>query len=174
MGTIPHRTKDMASIGIISSTASEKASPVTTKIEARDLNFYYGTYKALSNISLAVESNSVTALIGPSGCGKSTFLRTLNRISETIKNTRIEGEVLLDGEDIMGYDVTALRRRVGMVFQRPNPFPKSIYDNIAYGPRINGMKGKMDDLVETALRRGALWMSRVPRWTPLRPPRLKS
>jgi phosphate transport system ATP-binding protein len=157
MGTIPHRTKDMASIGIISSTASEKASPVTTKIEARDLNFYYGTYKALSNISLAVESNSVTALIGPSGCGKSTFLRTLNRISETIKNTRIEGEVLLDGEDIMGYDVTALRRRVGMVFQRPNPFPKSIYDNIAYGPRINGMKGKMDDLVETALRRGALW-----------------
>jgi phosphate transport system ATP-binding protein len=142
---------------LFSPAGAQQASATTTKIESRNLNFYYGTYKALSDISLAVAPNSVTALIGPSGCGKSTFLRTLNRISETIKNTRVEGEVLLDGVSIMDSDVTALRRRVGMVFQRPNPFPKSIYDNIAYGPRINGMKGKMDDLVENALRRGALW-----------------
>ena len=157
MATIPERKLDMASMRTFSPAGTQQASAATTKIESRNLNFYYGTYKALSDVSLAVAPNSVTALIGPSGCGKSTFLRTLNRISETIKNTRVEGEVLLDGASIMDSDVTALRRRVGMVFQRPNPFPKSIYDNIAYGPRINGMKGKMDDLVETALRRGALW-----------------
>ena len=132
-------------------------SAAAAKIEARDLNFFYGSFQALHGISLAVEKNSVTALIGPSGCGKSTFLRTLNRINETIKNTRVEGQILLDGNSIFDVDVTALRRNVGMVFQRPNPFPKSIYDNIAYGPRINGLKGKMDELVERALRRAALW-----------------
>lgn len=131
--------------------------PESCKIETRNLNFYYGAFQALHNVSISIQPYSVTALIGPSGCGKSTFLRTLNRISETVKGSRIEGEILLDGADVMSTDITALRRRVGMVFQRPNPFPKSIYDNIAYGPRINGMKGKMDDLVEKALRRGALW-----------------
>jgi phosphate transport system ATP-binding protein len=156
MATAPQRNISMASMETLHSAGAQQTG-LATKIEARNLNFYYGTYKALSEISLAVAPNSVTALIGPSGCGKSTFLRTLNRISETIKNTRVEGEVLLDGVSIMDSDVTALRRRVGMVFQRPNPFPKSIFDNIAYGPRINGMKGKMDELVENALRRGALW-----------------
>ncbi len=138
---------------------TEPLSPAaaTAKIEARNLNFFYGAFQALHGISLTVEKNAVTALIGPSGCGKSTFLRTLNRINETLKNTRVEGEILLDNKSIFDVDVTALRRNVGMVFQRPNPFPKSIYDNIAYGPRINGIKGKMDELVEKALRRAALW-----------------
>ncbi len=127
------------------------------KLEAKSLNFFYGAYQALHGITLSFAPHTVSALIGPSGCGKSTFLRTLNRINETIKNTRVEGEVLLDGSNILEEDVTALRRRVGMVFQRPNPFPKSIYDNVAYGPRINGFKGKLDEIVERALRRGALW-----------------
>ena len=139
------------------SAGSSESTAAVSKMETRGLNFFYGAFQALHGITLPVEKHSVTALIGPSGCGKSTFLRTLNRINETIKNTRVEGEILLDGHDVFGVDVTALRRRVGMVFQRPNPFPKSIYDNIAYGPRVNGMKGRMDELVEKALRRGALW-----------------
>jgi phosphate transport system ATP-binding protein len=104
-----------------------------------------------------VATNKITALIGPSGCGKSTFLRTLNRINDTIKTARWEGEVLLDNESIRDIDVTSLRRRVGMVFQRPNPFPKSIFDNIAYGPKVNGFKGNLADIVEKSLRRAALW-----------------
>src|ERR1700731_3355787 len=107
------------------------------KLQAMDLNFFYGTFQALHNIDLAVPEKRITALIGPSGCGKSTFLRTLNRINETIKNAHYEGQVLLDGQSIHDMDVSGLRRRVGMVFQRPNPFPKSIYDNIAYGVRVN-------------------------------------
>ena len=134
-----------------------ESGPAHPKLESKDLNFFYGTFQALHGITLAVKPHTVTALIGPSGCGKSTYLRALNRISETIKNTRVEGEILLDGSGILNLDVTELRRRVGMVFQRPNPFPKSIYDNIAYGPRINGARGKMDDIVEKALRRAALW-----------------
>src|ERR1039457_3800385 len=126
------------------------------KLKAVNLNFDYGAYQALHDITLDVPANRITALIGPSGCGKSTFLRILNRIHETIHNYRLEGEVLLDGEDIRGVDVTTLRRRVGMVFQRPNPFPKSIADNIAYGLRINGMAThkEMPDKVEQSLRRG--------------------
>src|ERR1039457_372658 len=129
------------------------------KLKAVNLNFDYGAYQALHDISLDIPANRITALIGPSGCGKSTFLRILNRIHETIHNYRLEGEVLLDGEDVRGVDVTSLRRRVGMVFQRPNPFPKSIADNIAYGLRINGMasRGDMKDKVEHSLRRAALW-----------------
>src|SRR5271157_4537990 len=120
-----------------------EASPDPTpnadpKLKARNINFYYGSFKALHDISLDMRANRITALIGPSGCGKSTFLRILNRINETIHNHRLEGEVLLDGEDVMSVDVTSLRRRVGMVFQRPNPFPKSIAENIAYGLKING------------------------------------
>jgi phosphate transport system ATP-binding protein len=129
------------------------------KLKAIDLSFYYGAYQALHNISLDVQTNRITALIGPSGCGKSTFLRTLNRIYETIRHARMEGQILLDNEDVLTVDVTSLRRRVGMVFQRPNPFPMSIFDNISYGLRVNGMstRGELKDKVERSLRRAALW-----------------
>jgi phosphate transport system ATP-binding protein len=142
--------------------ASQGDTPMansSVKLAAEHLNFYYGSFQALHDVNLAVKERQVTALIGPSGCGKSTFLRTLNRISETIRHTRIDGRVLLDGADILNMDVTALRRRVGMVFQRPNPFPKSIYENIAYGVRVNGLsKGRsLDEVVEQSLHRAALW-----------------
>lgn len=125
----------------------------------QDLDFYYGSSKALSNISLEVEPRKVTALIGPSGCGKSTFLRCLNRMNDTISGTRVDGEILLNGKNIYDedMDVVALRQRVGMVFQKPNPFPQSIYDNVAFGPRVMGMDVKMDDVVEQSLRAAALW-----------------
>ncbi len=129
------------------------------KLRSTGLNFYYGTFQALHGISLDVHANKVTAFIGPSGCGKSTFLRTLNRMNETVKGSRAVGEILLDSENIQEMEVSHLRRRVGMVFQRPNPFPKSIFDNVAYGPRINGMgtRGDMSERVERSLRRAALW-----------------
>ena len=131
------------------------------KIEAKDLNFYYGNKQALKKINLIAPKNKVTALIGPSGCGKSTFIRTLNRMNDVIPGTRVEGEVFLDGENIYSpkVDVVELRRRVGMVFQKPNPFPKSIFDNIAYGLRINGMKRKknIEEIVEKSLKEAALW-----------------
>jgi phosphate transport system ATP-binding protein len=131
----------------------------TIKLSTEELSFYYGEFRALYDISLKFYSNRITALIGPSGCGKSTFLRALNRISETIRHTRIEGRITLDGEDVLALDVTGLRRRVGMVFQRPNPFPKSIFENVAYGVRVNGLaRGvSLRDLVEKSLRRAALW-----------------
>jgi phosphate transport system ATP-binding protein len=131
----------------------------TPKLRASNVNFFYGAFQALHDVSLEMLENKVTALIGPSGCGKSTFLRNLNRINDTIKNSRMEGQILLDNEDVRGVDVTSLRRRVGMVFQRPNPFPKSIYDNIAYGLKINGMakRSEMRDRVERSLQRAALW-----------------
>src|SRR5215472_1990317 len=142
---------------VSSSSAPKQAE--TVKLSTDRLNFYYGSYKALHDISLNFYVNRVTALIGPSGCGKSTFLRTLNRISETIRHTRIDGRITLDGEDVLALDVTNLRRRVGMVFQRPNPFPKSIFDNIAYGVRVNGLArgGSVREVVEKSLRRAALW-----------------
>jgi phosphate transport system ATP-binding protein len=129
------------------------------KLQAVNLNFFYGAFHALHNISLNVPEKRITALIGPSGCGKSTFLRTLNRINETVKNARYEGEVLLDGQNVLEVDVTKLRRRVGMVFQRPNPFPKSIFENIAYGVKVNGLKAgrSLGDIVEHSLKRAALW-----------------
>jgi phosphate transport system ATP-binding protein len=129
------------------------------KLQAVNLNFFYGSFHALHDISLEVPEKRITALIGPSGCGKSTFLRTLNRINETVKGARYEGQVLLDGENVLDVDVTKLRRRVGMVFQRPNPFPKSIFDNIAYGVKVNGLKAgrSLNDIVEHSLRRAALW-----------------
>ncbi len=130
------------------------------KIRVNGLTFYYGARKALDNISLDIEANKVTALIGPSGCGKSTFLRTLNRMHETNRHTRVEGEVLLDGENTLTADVSRLRRRVGMVFQKSNPFPKTIFENVAYGPRINGLsagKGTLVEIVEHSLKRAALW-----------------
>ncbi len=139
------------------SSAAGKPVEVPVKLRAVDLDFYYGAYQALHKITLEVPANKITALIGPSGCGKSTFLRTLNRISETIHNTRVEGQVLLDGEDVLRMDVTGLRRRVGMVFQKSNPFPKSIFDNVAYGLKVNGFRGALADAVEHSLKRAALW-----------------
>ena len=131
------------------------------KMSAKNLDLWYGEFHALKCVSLDMEKNSVTALIGPSGCGKSTFLKTLNRMNDLIEGVRIEGDVRLDGEDIFrkNCDLAALRKRVGMVFQKPNPFPMSIYDNIAYGPRIHGIRRKkqLDEIVEKALRGAALW-----------------
>jgi phosphate transport system ATP-binding protein len=131
------------------------ASPM--RFEVSQLNFFYGPKQALFGIDLNIAVNRVTALIGPSGCGKSTFLRTLNRLQETVRHTRVEGKILLDGQSIFDMDVVALRKRVGMVFQRPNPFPKSIFENVAYGLRINGWKGNLSEAVEHSLRRAALW-----------------
>ncbi len=134
--------------------------PETQSIfSVHDLDFYYGTSKALSQINIEIQSRKVTALIGPSGCGKSTFLRCLNRMNDTIAGTHVEGKILLDGKDIYdeGMDVVALRQRVGMVFQKPNPFPQTIYDNVAFGPRVMGMDVKMDEVVEQSLKAAALW-----------------
>lgn len=132
------------------------------KMRASNVSVYYGEKKAIDDVSIDIPSQYVTAFIGPSGCGKSTFLRTLNRMNDTIPSARVEGEIVLDGEDIYGsaMDVVQLRARVGMVFQKPNPFPKSIYDNIAYGPRIHGLAEKKDEtdaIVEKSLRRAGLW-----------------
>ncbi len=129
--------------------------------EVKDLNFWYGNFKALENITLNIKANKITAFIGPSGCGKSTFLRCLNRMNDIIEGSKIEGQILLFGEDIYAnhVDVAELRRRVGMIFQQPNPFPMSIYDNVAYGPRIHGLKDKekLDEIVKRSLERAALW-----------------
>jgi phosphate transport system ATP-binding protein len=126
-------------------------------IAVRDLDFWYGSKQALHGITLDVLPNEVTAFIGPSGCGKSTFLRCLNRMNDLIPETRVEGTVTLDGQDVYAADPVLLRRRVGMVFQKPNPFPKTIYQNVAWGARINGYKGDMDELVQRALGQAALW-----------------
>ena len=134
---------------------------MTCKIEAQKLNLYYGNSLALKEISLKVEKNSVLALIGPSGCGKSTFIKSINRMNDLVDNVKIEGEILIDGVNIYhpDTDVVMLRKKVGMVFQRPNPFPMSIYDNIAYGPRIHGISDKkvLDEIVERSLTGAALW-----------------
>ena len=129
------------------------------KLQASGLNFYYGNNQALHEISLDIPACKTTAFIGPSGCGKSTFLRTFNRMNKTLRHTRIEGEVLLDGENILDMEVSQLRLRVGMVFQRSNPFPKSVFDNVVYGPKVNGIKRRSDleRVVETSLKRAALW-----------------
>jgi len=134
-----------------------------SKIVVENLDFYYGSAKALQNISMNVSSKKVTAFIGPSGCGKSTFLRTLNRMNDLVDNIRIEGNVLIDGQDIYSdiVDVVELRKKVGMIFQKSNPFPKSIYENVAYGPRVNSLfkrdKNAMDERVESSLKKAALW-----------------
>lgn len=131
------------------------------KIEAKNVDFYYGSFHALKNISIDIPSNEVVAFIGPSGCGKSTFLRLFNRMNDLIPGTRLEGKIIIDGHDIYApsINVDALRKNVGMVFQRPNPFPKSIYENVAYGLRVNGIKDKafIQERVETALKGAALW-----------------
>jgi phosphate transport system ATP-binding protein len=142
---------------IDSSVAAGPQKEARLRFQISDLDFFYGAKQALFALKLNVPANKVTALIGPSGCGKSTFLRNLNRMNETIRNSRYTGQILLDGQDIKRMDVVNLRRRVGMVFQRPNPFAKSIFENVAYGLRINGYKGRLPDLVEHSLRRAALW-----------------
>lgn len=129
-------------------------------MQIENLDLFYGDFQALKNINMEIQANEITAFIGPSGCGKSTFLKTLNRMNDLVEGCKITGKVLLEGQDIYrGMDVNLLRRRVGMVFQKPNPFPMSIYDNIAYGPRTHGIrnKAKLDDIVEGALRNAAIW-----------------
>ena len=132
-----------------------------SKIDVSNMDLYYGDFHALKNINLSIDVNEVTAFIGPSGCGKSTLLKSINRMNDLVPGCRITGEMLLDGENIYGgkMDVNGLRKRVGMVFQKPNPFPMSIYDNIAYGPRTHGVrsKAKLDDIVEQSLRQAAIW-----------------
>ena len=131
-------------------------------LQAQNLDFYYGSFKALQGINMEILPQKVTAMIGPSGCGKSTFLRCLNRMNDTIRGSRVEGRILLDGRDIYSaeMDVTDLRQRVGMVFQKPNPFPQSIFNNVAYGPRVLGLikqRSDLDGIIETSLRQAALW-----------------
>ncbi|WP_309623313.1 phosphate ABC transporter ATP-binding protein PstB [Novosphingobium sp.] len=143
-------------------TNFHELDPVKARIAARGVSVFYGDKKAIDDVSIDIADEYVTAFIGPSGCGKSTFLRTLNRMNDTIPGARVEGEITLDGQDIYksGMDVVHLRARVGMVFQKPNPFPKSIYENVAYGPRIHGLtasKSELDEAVERSLKRAGLW-----------------
>lgn len=132
-----------------------------SKINIENLDLYYGDFHALHGISMAIEPNEITAFIGPSGCGKSTLLKSLNRMNDMVEGCKITGSITLDGQDIFGQDldVNVLRKRVGMVFQKPNPFPMSVYDNVAYGPRIHGIKNKkqLDEIVERALKNAAIW-----------------
>lgn len=149
-------------VEITQHTEKQKTSG-RVKIEVNNLNFYYGDVIALKNINMNILSNNVTALIGPSGCGKSTFLRTLNRMNELIDDVRVEGEIIIDGQNIYnsGIDVVELRKKVGMIFQKSNPFPKSIYENVAFGLRIGGLgkksKSELDEIVERSLQQAALW-----------------
>jgi phosphate transport system ATP-binding protein len=138
---------------------TERKTSPPAKLTASNINFYYGSFQALQDISLDLARNRITALIGPSGCGKSTFIRTLNRMHEAVRGARLQGTIRMDNEDILQQDVNVLRRRVGMVFQKSNPFPKSIFENIAYGLRVNGMgrRKEIGELVERSLRKAALW-----------------
>jgi phosphate transport system ATP-binding protein len=146
-------------------TPAETTAPATPReprdviFDVDDINVYYGDHKAIRNVTLKLHFNEITALIGPSGCGKSTFIRCLNRMNDLIPSARVDGKIVYHGEDLYASDIdpVQVRKRIGMVFQKPNPFPKSIYDNIAFGPRVMGVKGDMDEIVERALRRGALW-----------------
>jgi phosphate transport system ATP-binding protein len=155
----PHSPALRPSVSSFAGGTTNAAEASKATLEVTGLNFYYGGFQALQDISLPVYANKVTSFIGPSGCGKSTFLRTLNRMYETVRHTRVEGRVVLEGENIFDMEVSALRRKVGMVFQRSNPFPKSIFDNVAYGLRINGTRNKavVREAVEQSLKRAALW-----------------
>jgi phosphate transport system ATP-binding protein len=135
------------------------AGPSETIFDVRDVSVFYGAHKAVADVNLALPHRKITALIGPSGCGKSTFIRCLNRMNDLIPSARVDGQIVYHGQDLYASDIdpVQVRKRIGMVFQKPNPFPKSIYDNIAFGPRLLGMKGNMDEIVESALSRGALW-----------------
>ena len=142
---------------VTGATGRETAAALSMRMTISKVNFFYGSKQTLFDVSLGIATNKVTSLIGPSGCGKSTLLRTFNRMYETVRGARLDGEILLDGQNILAQDVTSLRRRVGMVFQRPNPFPKSIFDNVAYGLKINGSKTPISEAVEKSLRHAALW-----------------
>ncbi len=146
---------------MLSMTPPTEEVALSTKISAKNVDFFYGSFHALKGISMEIPDRHITALIGPSGCGKSTFLRCLNRMNDLIDGARLEGKISMEGQDIYGsgIDPVGLRKQVGMVFQKPNPFPMSIYDNIAYGPRIHGLRGRaaLDELVERTLRQAALW-----------------
>jgi len=150
----------LASLGLTHSDLIPSVEP-DIKIKIRNLSLYYGKFKALGDITIDIPKNKITAIIGPSGCGKSTLLRSLNRMNDLVPNTHIDGQIILDGENIYapGFDVVDVRRRVGMVFQRPNPFPKSIYENVTYGPRLYGLRkrSELDGIVEHSLKQAALW-----------------
>ena len=141
--------------------SSKTETEIATKVSVKDLSVYYGKFRALTDINMSIFVNKITAIIGPSGCGKSTLLRSFNRMNDLTPSSHSEGEIILDGESILarGVDVVDVRRKVGMVFQRPNPFPKSIYDNVAYGPRLYGIRAKndLDQIIEKSLRQAALW-----------------
>jgi len=150
----------LASLGLTHSDLIPSVEP-DIKIKIRNLSLYYGKFKALGDITIDIPKNKITAIIGPSGCGKSTLLRSLNRMNDLVPNIHIDGQIILDGENIYapGFDVVDVRRRVGMVFQRPNPFPKSIYENVTYGPRLYGLRkrSELDGIVEHSLKQAALW-----------------
>jgi phosphate transport system ATP-binding protein len=158
---IPHATQQIHISPSVRSDTDGATAPVDKApiVELRDVSFYYGAFRAVKGISFKVPTHQITALIGPSGSGKSTLLRTINRMNDLIPRTRVEGSVIYHGEDLYAayVDPVEVRRRIGMVFQKPNPFPKSIYDNVAFGPRLNGFKGDLDGLVESSLQRAALW-----------------
>ncbi|MGI8930427.1 MAG: phosphate ABC transporter ATP-binding protein PstB [Candidatus Limnocylindria bacterium] len=139
--------------------AADGRTPSDPIFDVRDVHVHYGEHRAIRDVRMRIASNAITALIGPSGCGKSTFIRCLNRMNDLIPSARVDGEIVYHGQDLYdkAIDPVQVRKRIGMVFQKPNPFPKSIYDNIAFGPRVVGMKGDMEEIVERALRRGALW-----------------
>ncbi len=155
--TMPPPTIRISTAGSVHPLESQE--PIEPIIELRNLSCYYGSFRAVRDIDLQVAKYRITALIGPSGCGKSTLLRTINRLNDLVPGFRAEGTVLLDGQDLFARDVdpVAVRRRVGMVFQKPNPFPKTIWENVAFGPKINGYKGDLNELVERSLRRAVLW-----------------
>ena len=156
--TTEHASTPSIKIGAMAPTDGSTAD-IAPVIRLQDVGFFYGAFRAVKDISIDIPTHRITALIGPSGCGKSTLLRTINRMNDLIPGTRVEGTVTFGGEDIYAsyVDPVEVRRRIGMVFQKPNPFPKSIYDNVAFGPRLNGYKGDMDGLVEHSLRRAAIW-----------------
>jgi phosphate transport system ATP-binding protein len=159
--TDQRRQDEAAPAPAIGTAPAPAPAPVQRDVifDVDDINVYYGDHKAIRDVSLDLHLNEITALIGPSGCGKSTFIRCLNRMNDLIPSARVDGKIVYHGEDLYAPDIdpVQVRKRIGMVFQKPNPFPKSIYDNIAFGPRVMGMKGDMDEIVENALRRGALW-----------------
>src|SRR5687767_1185686 len=154
-----HEAAAAPGIGTAPAPAPAEAPRRDVIFDVDDINVFYGDHKAIRDISLDLHVNEITALIGPSGCGKSTFIRCLNRMNDLIPTARVDGRVVYHGEDLYAPDIdpVQVRKRIGMLFQKPNPFHKSIYDNIAFGPRVMGMKGEMDEIVENALRRGALW-----------------
>jgi phosphate transport system ATP-binding protein len=156
----PHRfLADVLSADRITSVEGTERLDEGLALEVKNLNVFYGSFQALRNVNMGVATRRITAIIGPSGCGKSTLIRCLNRMNELIPSFHAEGEVLFEGQNLYerSVDAVEVRHRIGMVFQKPNPFPKSIYDNVAFGPRINGFKGNLDEIVQTALIRAALW-----------------